>query len=135
MPLVCRARWAAVLIGVTALSILGCGSAEKPIDVSGKVTFRGEPVAEGAVQFIEDRTGRGAQVDLGPDGGYTARLFAGEYKVAVTPPYLVDNSSGMPNPYYKKVKNIPKKYHSTATSGFTAGVSPEKTTHDFNMTP
>jgi hypothetical protein len=71
----------------------------------------------------------------GPDGGYTVRLFAGEYKVAVTPPYLVDESRGMPNPYYKKVKNIPAKYHSTATSGFTAAVSRDKTTHDFNMTP
>jgi hypothetical protein len=126
---------AAVLIGAAALSTFGCGSAEKPIDVSGKVTFRGEPVAEGAIQFIEDRTGRGGQVDLGPDGGYAVRLFAGEYKVAVTPPYMVDNSSGMPNPYYKKVKDIPKKYHSTATSGFTAAVSRDKVTHDFNMTP
>ena len=130
-----RARCAALLMGAVVLSALGCGSAEKPIDVSGKVTFRGEPVAEGAIQFIEDRTGRGMQVDLAPDGGYAVRLFAGEYKVAVTPPYLVDNSSGMPNPYYKKVNNIPKKYHSTATSGFTAAVSREKANHDFNMTP
>jgi hypothetical protein len=114
---------------------LGCGSAERPIDVSGKVTFRGEPVAEGAIQFIEDRTGRGGQVDLGPDGGYTVRLFAGEYRVAVTPPYIEDNSSGMPNPYYKKVKNIPKKYHSTETSGFKAAVSRDQATHDFNLTP
>ena len=126
---------AAVLIGLAVLSAIGCGSAETPIDVAGRVTFRGEPVAEGAIQFIEDRTGRGGQVDIGPDGAYTLRLFAGEYKVAVTPPYMVDNSSGMPNPYYKKVKNIPKKYHSTETSGFKAAVSRDKTTHDFNLTP
>lgn len=123
-----------LLILAVAIS-LGCGSAEKPIDVAGKVTFRGEPVAEGAIQFIEDRTGRGGQVDLGPGGAYTLRLFAGEYKVAVTPPYMVDNSSGMPNPYYKKVKDIPKKYHSTETSGFKVAVSKEKASHDFNMTP
>jgi hypothetical protein len=135
MPLVCRARSVALLIGAVALSTFGCGSAEKPIDVAGKVTFRGEPVAEGAIQFIDDRTGRGGQVDLGPDGGYAVKLFAGEYKVAVTPPYIEDNSSGMPNPYYKKVKNIPKKYHSTATSGFTAAVSREKASHDFNLMP
>jgi len=131
-------RWnalVAVLIGVAASSVLGCGSADKPIDVAGKVTFRGEPVAEGSIQFMDDRTGRGMQVDLAPDGGYAVRLFAGEYKVAVTPPYMVDNSSGMPNPYYKKVKDIPKKYHSTATSGFTAVVSREEASHDFNMTP
>ena len=113
----------------------GCGSGEKPIDVSGKVTFKGEPVTEGSVQFIDDRTGRGAEVDLGPDGTYKASLFAGEYKVVVTPPYIVDESKGIPNPYYKKVKNIPAKYHSTDTSGLTAAVSPDKTTHDFDLAP
>jgi len=122
-----------LILGV-AISF-GCGSAEKPIDVAGKVTFRGEPVVEGAIQFIEDRTGRGMQVDLAPGGGYAVKLFAGEYKVAVTPPYMVDNSSGMPNPYYKKVKDIPKKYHSTETSGFKVAVSKDKTNHDFDMRP
>ena len=130
-----RPVFATALVGAAVLLAAGCGSAEKPIDISGKVTFKGEPVTEGSVQFIEDRTGRGAEVDLGPDGRYKARLFAGEYKVVVTPPYLVDMSSGMPNPYYKKVKNIPKKYHSTATSGLTAVVSPDQTTHDFALTP
>jgi hypothetical protein len=126
---------AAALVGAAVLLAAGCGSADKPIDIAGKVTFKGEPVAEGSVQFIEDRTGRGAEVDLGRDGTYKARLFAGEYKVVVTPPYMVDQSSGMPNPYYKKVKNIPKKYHSTETSGLTAGVSRDQTTHDFALTP
>ncbi len=135
MTFLWRAAAAAALVGAAVLSAAGCGSAEKPIAVSGKVTFKGEPVTEGSVQFIEDRTGRGAEVDLGPDGTYQARLFAGEYKVVVTPPYIVDESSGMPNPYYKKVKNIPKKYHSTETSGLTATVSPDKAAHDFALTP
>jgi hypothetical protein len=130
-----RAGSAAALVGAAVLLAAGCGSAEKPIDISGKVTFKGQPVTEGSVQFIEDRTGRGAEVDLGPDGTYQARLFAGEYKVVVTPPYMVDTSSGMPNPYYKKVKNIPKKYESTETSRLTAVVSPDQTTHDFALMP
>jgi hypothetical protein len=130
-----RAASAAALIGAVVLLAAGCGSTEKPIDVAGKVTFKGEPVTEGQVQFIEDRTGRGAQVDLGPDGTYKATLFAGEYKVAVTPPYIVDESSGMPNPYYKKVKNIPVKYHSTETSGLSATVAADKITHDFALMP
>lgn len=127
-----RAAAVAVLAGAIALLAAGCGS-EKPIDIAGKVTFNGEPVTEGQVQFVEDRTGRGGQVDLGPDGAYKATLFAGQYKVVVTPPYIVDNTSGMPNPYYKKVKNIPKKYHSTETSGLTADVSTGKTVHDFDL--
>src|SRR5262245_27437292 len=134
MALISRALSVAALVGVAALLVAGCGSPEKPIDISGKVTFKGEPVTEGSVQFIEDRTGRGAQVDLGPDGGYKATLFAGDYKVVVAPPYIVDESSGMLNPYYKKVKNIPVKYHSTETSGLSAKVAPDKTTHDFALT-
>lgn len=130
-----RAASVAALSAAVALAVAGCGSAEKQYDVSGKVTFKGEPVTEGQVQFIEDRTGRGAQVDLGPGGAYTATLFAGEYKVVVTPPYMVDESGGMPNPYYKKVKNIPAKYHSTETSGLTAAVAPDKTAHDFDLKP
>ena len=130
-----RAAAAAALVGAAVVLAAGCGSAEKPLDVTGRVTFKGEPVTEGSVQFIEDRTGRGAEVDLGPDGTYKASLFPGDYKVVVTPPYMVDESQGIPNPYYKKVKNIPAKYHSTDTSGLTAAVSPDKATHDFNMTP
>ena len=135
MAFLSRAASAAALVGAAVLLVAGCGSADKPIDVSGKVTFKGEPVTEGSVQFIDDRTGRGAEVDLGPDGTYKASLFAGEYKVVVTPPYIVDESQGIPNPYYKKVKNIPTKYHSTDTSGLTASVNPDKTTHDFSLTP
>lgn len=130
-----RAATATALLGAVVLAAAGCRSAERPIDISGKVTFKGEAVTEGSVQFIEDRTGRGAEVDLKPDGTYQARLFAGEYKVVVTPPYMVDESSGMPNPYYKKVKNIPKRYHSTETSKLTVRVSAEQTTHDFALTP
>jgi hypothetical protein len=130
-----RPVFAAMLVTSAVLLAAGCGTAEKPIDISGRVRFKGEPVTEGLVQLIEDRTGRGAEVELGPDGTFKARLFAGEYKVVVTPPYLVDMSSGMPNPYYKKVKNIPKKYHSSATSGLTAVVSRGQTTHDFDLTP
>ena len=129
-----RSRAGAALVGAAVLFAAGCGAAEKPVDVSGKVTYKGEPVSEGSIQFMEDRTGRGAQVELGPGGTYKVSLLPGEYKVVVTPPAVIDESQGMPNPYYKKVKNIPVKYHSTDTSGFTAAVSPDKSTHDFNMT-
>jgi hypothetical protein len=135
MVLIARPPAAAALVGAVVLLAVGCGGGERQLDVSGKVTFKGEPVTEGDIQFIDDRTGRGAQVKLGPDGTYQASLFPGEYKVAITPPYIVDESSGMPNPYYKKVKNVPKNYHSTDTSGLTAAVSSDKTTHDFDMKP
>jgi hypothetical protein len=92
-------------------------------------------VTEGSIQFIDESTGRGAQVELRPDGTYEMSLFTGNYQVAITPPYLVDRSGGIPNPKYKKVKNIPAKYHSPATSGFSAAVSADSATHDFALGP
>lgn len=117
------------------LAASACNSAEQMYDVKGKVTFQGRPVGEGDVQLIDENTGRGAQVALKADGTYETRLHAAVYKVVITPPYLVDESSGTPNPKYKKVANIPTKYHSTATSGLTADVNADRTTHDFELKP
>ena len=120
---------------VLLLAASSCGSAEKVYDVKGKVTFSGQPVTEGDVQLIDEKTGRGAQVELKSDGSYETKLHAALYKVVITPPYMVDHSGGTPNPKYKKVNNIPAKYHSTATSGLTADVSGDRTTHDFDLKP
>jgi hypothetical protein len=113
----------------------GCSSEPPVVEVRGTVTYESQPVTEGTVQFNDESTGHGAEVELRPDGTYLATLPPGAYKVVVLPPYLVDYSSGTPNPTYKRVKNIPAKYHSTATSGLTAEVSLEKPTHDFALAP
>jgi hypothetical protein len=130
-----RVRSRGWVCAVPLAALAGCAAEEKPVAAKGTVTFQGRPVAEGSVQFTDERTGRGAQVDLRPDGSYEAELFAGSYRVVVTPPYLVDASSGVPNPTYKKVKDIPRKYHSTATSGLAADVAADKATHDFALAP
>lgn len=128
----------ATVLGLAALALAGCGGAggDKPIAVSGRVTFEGQPVTEGLVQFNDEKTGRGAEVTLGADGAYTAKLSAGTYAVVVVPPIVEsDPKAGPANPTFKKVKNIPTKYHSAATSGLTATVGPDTTTHDFALKP
>jgi hypothetical protein len=131
-----RAGVLAVLFAVAA----GCesGSGDKPIPIQGKVSFQGQPVAEGSVQFNDEKTGRGAEVKLDPNGTYQAALPAGTYAVVVLPPLVeakVKNQDTPPDTVFKKVKNIPVKYHSTATSGLTAAVAADKTTHDFDLKP
>jgi hypothetical protein len=128
-------RQAAFAILLTGLIALGCRSADRPIAVGGKVTFQGEAVTEGTVQFNDDKTGRGTEVDLGPDGSYQARLPAGVYTVIILPPQMMESKSGPPDPQFKKVANIPNKYRSTRTSGLTAAVSADTTVHDFDMKP
>ena len=115
---------------------IGCASKDDPVEVTGKVTFSGQPVTEGTVQFNNATTGQGAEVELQSDGSYQATLPPGQYQVSINPPYIVENEgSGIPNPKYKKVKNIPKQYQSTATTDLKADVSRDKAQHDFAMTP
>jgi hypothetical protein len=126
----------AFVLGLLLLAGPGCGPGDRPIAIRGKVTFQGQPVTEGMVQFNEAKTGHGAEAPLGPEGTYQATLPAGDYAVLILPPYLVvESKSGPPDPQLKKVKNIPEKYRSTVTSGLTAVVSPDKTVHDFDMKP
>jgi hypothetical protein len=115
--------------------LLGCGSAERPIAIRGKVTFQGQAVSEGTVQFSDPKTGHGAEMELAPDGSYQATLPRGAYSVAILPPLLMVSKGGPVDPQFKKVRNIPQKYRSTATSGLTADVSSDKTVHDFDMRP
>jgi hypothetical protein len=129
-------RLPALAVLVSSLVVLGCRAGDRPIDIRGKVTFQGEAVTEETVQFNDDKTGRGAETDLGPDGSYQARLPAGVYTVVILPPLLmVESASGPPDPKFKKVRNIPDKYRNTVTSGLTADVSADKTVHDFDMKP
>jgi hypothetical protein len=131
----------AVAVAVIALFVtvvVGCESGDKPITVQGKVTFQGEPVTEGTVQFTDEKTGHGGEVNLGPGGAYQVVLPAGTYSVVVLPPLVeakMKNMDTPPDTVFKKVKNIPVKYHSTVTSGLTAAVAADKTTHDFDLKP
>jgi hypothetical protein len=122
----------AVVIGV----VVGCGpSGPRPIVVKGKVTFKGEPVTQGMVQFTNTATYQAAETSLGAEGAYQLEVFAGSYTIIVYPPFSVDTSSGLPNPMFKKVANIPAKYHIPMTSGLKADVAADKATHDFELTP
>ena len=129
-----RLAVAASMLGLLALS--GCRSGERPVAVRGKVTFQTQAVTEGTVQFNDAKTGHGAEAELGPDGSYQATLPPGGYSVVILPPLLMVESKGGPvDPQFKKVRNIPEKYRSTATSGLAVAVGANKAVHDFDMKP
>ncbi len=59
------------------LSVTGCFQSGPPIaEVSGKVTFQGQPVTEGVVNFVSE-SGFGARATLGTDGSYRLRSHHG----------------------------------------------------------
>lgn len=115
----------------------GCGEAAPPEgQVFGKVTFRGQPVTEGTISF-QSPSGYGGEDELDPDGSYRlpSGVAVGEYQVAVVPPQVMDSSDPHTPPVrvFKKMDNIPKKYHLIATSQLTASVKEGDNSLDFDL--
>ena len=115
----------AVILAIV-LPLAGCGGPELPTThkVSGVVSFEGRPVDEGTVMFLHSATQDSQQAELGPGGAFQVEVREGEHKVAVEP-IVIETPSSATSPGssdYKKVSNIPARYRSADTSGFTANV-------------
>jgi hypothetical protein len=123
-----------VLLGTGCLISLaiGCGGKEPVGAVSGKVFYRGLPVATGSVVFEAAAGGETVLAPLQADGSFVVKthdkagLTPGSYKIAVTPTQI--GSGEIPlavNPGEAAAPpppSVPAKYHTTATSGITANV-------------
>ena len=134
-----RLATSAVLLGL----IGGCGAKSdhpETLSVSGKVTYKGQPVTKGTVSFMAD-AGQTATGPIQPDGAYRLGTFAegdgavaGHHKVMIiaddSDPTLMPGSS----PGYKAPKDlIPKKYSKLETSGLETTVSKETKSYDFDL--
>lgn len=133
-----------VAIGLPLIGLApGCGGGSQfpeTVPVSGKVTYKGEPVPKGTVTFLSDK-GQPATGAIQPDGTYTLSTFAekdgalpGHHQVQVIAndgdPTMMPGSS----PGYKPPRDlVPKKYNNPATSGLTADVARGKPTIDFDL--
>jgi len=124
------------------VAIAGCGDPRGPTGtVSGQVTFEGQPVTEGMVSYVSDE-GHGASGQLDSAGNYTLVTVdgpgvpVGNYKVAIRPP-LAEEPDELPIDYVppdeEEYPNIPSKYRSPSTSGFTAAVKEGDNSFDFDM--
>jgi hypothetical protein len=145
---------------VAVLAMVGCfGNSDGPTGtVSGKVSFKHQPVSEGRVAFVSVQ-GKGATGVIGEQGEYSLRTVAGsripvgEYQVAIQPPPAEprDPSSasagayqptpgkimiGAPgDPVVKDYPNIPLRYRNPATSGWKVTIGEGENQFDFQMTP
>jgi hypothetical protein len=129
-----------VVFWTAALALLlaaGCG---RPMgDVSGTVTFRGEPLALGTIAFI-NLDGSVAQGNI-EDGLYRiAKVPVGAAKITVSahpspiPPNMLANVQAAPA-YHKKFVPIPERYQDADQSGLTYTVVRGKQTHDVPLMP
>lgn len=105
---------------VLLCGVLGCGADSKPAgEVSGKVTYQGDPVGSGTVNFLST-TGAAAMARISTDGSYTldSELEAGEYKVYLLAPVPEPVAPGTRPPKLGKF-TVPKKYLDPTSSDLT----------------
>src|SRR5437588_13099655 len=94
-------RWHVTLIFSVCLALPGCSSGPTKGEVHGKVTFKGQPVKEGTVTFLNTKEGGGAEAQIGKDGTYAVQggAVVGDYVVEIKPlMHIVDTDPGKTPP-------------------------------------
>jgi len=115
----------AVLLLLTA----GCFRGPAMGQVRGKVTFKGKPVREATITFLNPTTGYATEAELQQDGSYVVKtkengLVVGEYIVTVNPLIYLDSSDPKtpPSPTEKPAPDIPEQYRNQGRTSLRATV-------------
>jgi hypothetical protein len=151
------ARWLAGTL-LLALFLSGCGrsSLGSEGEVSGKVTYKGQPIQGGQITFITPKGYTFTGV-IDPQGHYKIRALVGEVRIAVdnhmllkrsgTPAPDIRRPPGIEPPPGVKVDDIqssgvtitgtfvpfPEKYRSPDSSGLSYTVKSGSQTHDIEL--
>jgi hypothetical protein len=139
-----------VCLALAAMMSAGCGSKSKSNELSGKVTYNGNPVTGGSLKFYPaDGKGAPYPVPLSRDGTYVASgIPKGKMKVTVetvkgtTPGYHMPGGGKLPPgtkvpevdtsnaPVYVQ---IPRKYASEKTTPLNCDVTGGKQEASFDL--
>jgi hypothetical protein len=106
------------------LVVVGCGDAVNGTAISGKVTYRGQPLADGSLTFYP-QTGRPISTGTDSTGVYTVELPPGEYQVAIQAPGVVVPEGwkeGDPNPPPPAI-TLPPQYSQRAKTTLNVSVA------------
>lgn len=135
---------AALLAGLLALicPLAGCQRGEELGHVTGKVTFKGQPVPSGMVIFANKEKGVYMTAPLDSQGAFEvimaqgAGLPLGSYALGVSPPPM-DHPLGPIEepPEADKRKDIPRRYRDPATSGLTHEVKSGENVIELDLMP
>lgn len=110
-----------ILSGSLAALIGGCGGGEPTTDISGKVTYNGQPVTSGLINFMPEK-GRPLGGGLQSDGTYAFEAPPGNYQVRVDAPAPLPEGYKEGDPMPNLPRLVPEKYANYGTSGLTATV-------------
>lgn len=126
-----RGLWFACVMGGW-LAIVGCSSSgPKTYEVSGNVTFNGQPVSEGAIMFLPADKSINPQGGIIKDGAYKLRAEAGSYSVQITATRPVPGKKG-PMGEDAVEQYIPANYNEQTT--LNAEVKASENQLDFPLT-
>jgi len=130
---------ATTALTATALIVAGCESGPPRGEVHGKVTYKGQPVKEGTVTFLNQAGGGDAEATIGPGGAYEVPggVVVGEYIVEIKPLMEIrdtDPGKSPPAPVEKSAPDIPKKYRQQGTTPLKPKVEAGKNEINFEMT-
>lgn len=122
------------------VSIAGCSPSGPAVgEVSGKVTFKGQPVKEGTVTFLNPNEGGAGESPIDANGGYAIpKLVVGEYLVIVTPLMEMkdtDPGKSPPAPVEKPAPNIPVKFRQQGLTPLKTPIKEGKNEFQIDMRP
>lgn len=129
--------WSTALL--LAVALIGCGGGEDDAparefaDVTGKVTYNGEPLKSGKVMF-QPPTGAVVVGDIQPDGTYAMKAVIGQNVVTIESRegQTGEMSADRPESRQQPKSNIPDKY-STPASGLSFSVQEGSNTANFDL--
>lgn len=131
------------LVTVFLLSVMiGCSQEVGTGEISGKVTFKDMPIAQGTIAFISNNGKVASGNILG--GAYTVKKMeiGPDAKVSITshpPSPMMQPPTGLVDgqPLYPpgKFVRIPERYGNSKASGLTYDVVEGTQTHDIDLEP
>ncbi|HUP81879.1 MAG TPA: carboxypeptidase-like regulatory domain-containing protein [Pirellula sp.] len=125
---------------LSSVFIVGCFQSGPDVgEVSGKVTFKGQPVKEGTVTFLNPSEGGAGESPIDDNGSYAIpKLVVGDYIVIVTPLMEMkdtDPGKSPPAPVEKSAPNIPVKYRQQGLTPLKSAVKKGKNEFQIEMNP
>lgn len=118
-----------------AMAVLGCSNEPKLLEVTGAVTYAGQPVKSGSIRFESTATGKYSTEGFIADGRYKVKIKPGNFRVEVSSPRpkVAPGGKTPPGPGEDEVvETIPAKYNTNSELKVEIGVG--QLSHDFTLT-
>jgi hypothetical protein len=126
-----------VILSLMSMALAGCSKAPVPAEiVTGRVVFKGKPVADAGIRFYGLDNGYGLVASLDADGRYVtpSPLPVGVYRVSITGNQAgAEPGSTAPPPSPMAPDYVYEAYQDSATSSLEARVSFSQTTFDYDI--